>query len=247
MQFWQHKSHVTQNLTFSELRSRCPLALTATGHFSLFEDKIQVFWPKKYIFSFFKKEQTFYVLVWDEHHKRNLQKKKYLRVVLNILRSASEDEKKYSIKGKDYHCWNARQGAVHLQFHFIYGTFLYSDIFNLKPSDWHCPRAHSSAGCTSLPVEEGDIKLPSQPDIRNPLFLYSFIQPLKQSSRECKQYLHHTNIMQWAKILNQSCTIHGNIYGSFNHPWEEMEDLIVKSHKFQCRNTTQHWEIHRKR
>lgn len=35
-------------------------------------------------------------------------KKKYQRVVLNILRSVSEDEKNYHIKAKDYHCWNAR-------------------------------------------------------------------------------------------------------------------------------------------
>lgn len=142
-------------------------------------------------------------------------------------------KKNYSIKAKDYHCWNARQGAVHLQLQFIYFIFFYSDIFNLKASDWHCPRAHNSAGSTSLPMKEGDIKLPTIIFTihQKPTFpIYSFIQPLNQSSRECKLYLHPKSIMWWAKILNQSCTAHGSIYGCFNHPWEGIKKTLLLSH-----------------
>lgn len=118
--------------------------------------------------------------------------------VLKKLRSVFEDEKNSNIRARDYHCWNAKQGALHLQLYFIYPISLYSATFNLKVSDWHCPTALDRLRShISLPTEEGDIKFPMiifTIHQKTAFPIYSFIQPLNRGSRECKHsiFMHRT-------------------------------------------------------
>lgn len=160
--FWQpQKPSHTWNLTipFQNWEGDVHLLSQLLAIFLCLKTRYKAF-VKVNTFSLLKKKNKHFMFQFGMNTFGRIFKK-YPGGVSKKLRSVFEDEKNSNIRARDYHCWNAKQGALHLQLYFIYPISLYSATFHLKVSDWHCPTALDRLRShISLPTEEGDIKFP---------------------------------------------------------------------------------------